>query len=102
MALTKDKWKTTKLPPAMHSVIKSEAAKLGVSMTDLIEIIFCDWLRRQGAPVPPLQNTSRVQLDLMISGGIAGASAAHDRRATDTADFLNPAKRDRGPDEPNH
>lgn len=101
MTLTKDKWKTTKLHPAMHSAIKSEAAELGVFMTDLIEIIFSEWLRRQGAHVPPLQSTTRAQIDLMISGGIPVEGAARDRGATDIPDYQNPAKRDQGEDEPN-
>lgn len=64
-----DQWKTTKVPPVLHAVIKSEAAKLGVSMADLIEIIFQDWLRRQGIPVPPLQRTIRTREDLFVVGG---------------------------------
>lgn len=64
---TKD-WKTTKVPPALHAIIKSEAAKMGISLTDLMEIILSDWLRRQGAPVPPLQNTLRNANDLFLVG----------------------------------
>lgn len=81
----KSQWKTTKLPPALHALIKSESAKMGISLTDMLEIILTDWLRRAGHPTPRPQSNLQAQKDFLISG-IEDADAAHDRRASDIAD----------------
>lgn len=61
-------WKTTKVPRELHAVIKARAAQEGISLTDLIEIILLDWLRRQGIPAPGAQSREGMRRDLFLEG----------------------------------
>lgn len=59
-------WKTTKVPPAVHAIIKAEAAKNGMSLSDLTELILIDWIRRQGLAAPEPQREGRSQGSLFL------------------------------------
>lgn len=61
-------WKTTKIAPALHAVLKAEAARNGMSLADLCEIIIQDWLKRAGIPVPPAQRMPKKPTDLFLVG----------------------------------
>jgi len=66
--MTINEWKTVKVPPALHAVCKSEAAKHGISLTDFMEIIMLDWIKRQGLHSPPAQSKSSKLTDLFLVG----------------------------------
>ena len=61
-------WKTVKIPPALHAVIKAEAAANGLPLADMLETILTDWLRRRGLAAPPLQRARSSQPDLLLVG----------------------------------
>lgn len=63
-----NEWKTLKVPPALHAVLKSEAASNGIALTDLAELILIDWLRRRGVNVPSSQGVKGTQPDLFLVG----------------------------------
>lgn len=61
-------WKTVKLHPAIHAQIKAEAARAGLPLSDLLETVLTDWLRRQGLPCPPVQYRRSTAHDLFQVG----------------------------------
>lgn len=63
-------WKTTKINPQLHAVLKVEAARMGISITDLVEVILSDYLRRQGTAIPEPRATRATQ-DLFLVGNAA-------------------------------
>lgn len=61
-----NEWKTTKVSPEIHALVKAEAAAAGVPMIDLVEMILCDWIRRQGLPLPNGTALKVHQADLFL------------------------------------
>jgi len=58
-------WKTTKINPELHAILKSEAALQGMAMADLLEIIVADWIRKRGVQLPPARRIASIQADLL-------------------------------------
>lgn len=66
--ITTNNWKTIKIPPALHAIMKSEAARNGLPLTDLVETILIEWLRRQGLSGPEPQYAKPNGPDLLLVG----------------------------------
>jgi len=65
--LEMNRWKTVKVPPQLHVVLKTEAARNGLSLADLLETVLLDWTRRTGIKTPePVISPERKQNDLFL------------------------------------
>jgi len=62
-------WKTVKLHPQLHASLKAQAAANGLPLSDLLETILQDWLRRQGIQTPPVVYRKATSHDLFLAGG---------------------------------
>lgn len=66
-------WKTTKIPPQLHLILKREAANAGISLGDLLELLLIDWARRQGLKTPPPRRQIPTTPDIFLVGGTNSA-----------------------------
>lgn len=62
-----NEWKTVKVHPQLHAVIKSQAAAAGMSLHDLVELILTDWARRRAIPVPHSRRSTDALPDLFLN-----------------------------------
>jgi len=58
-------WKTTKINPELHAILKSEAALQGMALADLLEIVIADWIRKRGVQLPPARRIASIQGDFL-------------------------------------